>query len=221
MMETLRQEDVRVVPAAVLRQIICNPAEIPDEWKDMKMMSNHGDLLPVHLPNISDLVVLIALVKQLFFWMMNKLGEQDSLDVIPPEFACILDPPPVIPRIIETIELKYATVNIETRSWTNAMKLVPASSSEQQIQLNIFWESQQSLDLERPIKLYVVPRHYILVDPSNDEEREFIPSLTEDEVEVDPFPLPIHNMCILILCIFSTNQSLIPRCPRCHSGLLT
>uniref|UniRef100_A0A803LHQ6 DUF4283 domain-containing protein n=1 Tax=Chenopodium quinoa TaxID=63459 RepID=A0A803LHQ6_CHEQI len=71
-------------------------------------------------------------------------------------------------------QMMFLAVKIETRNWTNVMKLIHTRKRERQIQLTVGWEFVGVNELERSINLSLEPRHYILFDQTTGQDREFL-----------------------------------------------
>ncbi|KNA03556.1 hypothetical protein SOVF_208000, partial [Spinacia oleracea] len=174
MLETGPIEDVVIAPASVVRAFVLDPKNVSNSWINLMMLSNQGDLHPAHLPDIADMAFLPEHVRALFYWEMAKLAEKNSSNVVPEAFAVFMDPPPVLPRNLEVILMEYSDITIQTISWSNVVKMVRVQRRQTQIQLHVRWEYEGALELGRPIKMCLEPRHCFLFDPVQGRDRDYM-----------------------------------------------
>lgn len=59
-------ENLEIIPTDLTRKIILDPTSIPKEWRNLKMLTHHGDLLPAHFPCLSDMKFLPPVAKIFF-----------------------------------------------------------------------------------------------------------------------------------------------------------
>lgn len=76
-----------------------------------------------------------------------------------------IDPPPRLPAMRELILMYFLSVNLEVKSWTNAVKLIQTVKRERQISLLAQWRQEEVKEEGNQIDLSLGPNNYMLFDP--------------------------------------------------------
>lgn len=91
-------DDIReVISPSTIRKMIKYPRSSEFNWlQNLMMLNSKNEEVPAHMPNLRDLWGYPIPVQILIKRGMDKLDEEDSVHVVPPELVEIMDPKPIV-----------------------------------------------------------------------------------------------------------------------------